>query len=516
MVLIGITFLALFYRAMGRDLNHDEHQFLAPGVLLSREGLLPYRDYPLFHVPNLVFAYAAMDWITGDVIFGAKLLSAVASTGVVMLLFWTALSRMSNSLTPLQRFWLATGASILLLFDPLFLYTSGKTWNHEVPAFLLALAVVFHVESFRAHPLLFSTLSGCAAGLAAGTRLTYAPPCAAFVIHLLIAGGKTWRERVKLLVAWGGGCFVGLLPCIYFLVTCTDAFLFDNLKFPRLRLLDTDNERIQKTMTLWRKVRFLVKEVISRSWPLAVLYVGLGIIPMFQAVRSRRFSSGAIFTLLLGLCVIAGCFTPARYQYQHFYAMSVVGALGIVYRCKEGQLSKNARRILLIAIGVFAVISIVGFLDKKENRPNGWRAYLEARAMRDPGIWFTTRYRQQYGVLQRHIPPGGRVLTLAPTAVLAADRRICPEFATGPFAWRSAEFVEPGKRAKLGFVGPADLAEHVKTERPIGILTGVEDDELEKPLIEFAERGGYRKIELPRNKTLWLLGEQTPPLKRPN
>jgi hypothetical protein len=41
-------------------LNHDEHQFVAPSVLLLREGLLPYRDYPFFHTPNLVFVFAPL------------------------------------------------------------------------------------------------------------------------------------------------------------------------------------------------------------------------------------------------------------------------------------------------------------------------------------------------------------------------------------------------------------------------------------------------------------------------
>jgi hypothetical protein len=41
-----------------RGLNHDEHQFVASGVLLARQGLLPYRDFPYFHVPLLSVIYA--------------------------------------------------------------------------------------------------------------------------------------------------------------------------------------------------------------------------------------------------------------------------------------------------------------------------------------------------------------------------------------------------------------------------------------------------------------------------
>jgi hypothetical protein len=79
-VLLLLVFVAfLFARAMERDLNHDEHQFLAPGALLAREGLLPFRDYALFHLPNLVYLYAAVDFLPWGPIFSAKICSVVAT-----------------------------------------------------------------------------------------------------------------------------------------------------------------------------------------------------------------------------------------------------------------------------------------------------------------------------------------------------------------------------------------------------------------------------------------------------
>src|SRR3954464_4583635 len=82
--------LLLFLSAMDRDLNHDEHQFIAPGVLISREGLLPYRDFPMFHLPNLAFAYAGLDRLTHQPILSAKALSALSSTGIAALILLVA------------------------------------------------------------------------------------------------------------------------------------------------------------------------------------------------------------------------------------------------------------------------------------------------------------------------------------------------------------------------------------------------------------------------------------------
>src|SRR3954465_2194995 len=76
----------LFLAAMGRDLNHDEHQFIAPGVLISRGGLLPYRDFPIFHLPNLAFISAGLDRLTHQPVCSAKTLNALASTTTITLI----------------------------------------------------------------------------------------------------------------------------------------------------------------------------------------------------------------------------------------------------------------------------------------------------------------------------------------------------------------------------------------------------------------------------------------------
>src|SRR4051794_38470410 len=127
----------LFFSAMDRDLNHDEHQFVAPGVLISREGLLPYRDFPMFHLPNLAFIYAGLDRLTHQPVLSAKLLGVLASTGTVGIIFFAATRRRHPAPLPPRHLLFAAAAVALLLCDQLFTYTAGKTWNHELPAFLV-------------------------------------------------------------------------------------------------------------------------------------------------------------------------------------------------------------------------------------------------------------------------------------------------------------------------------------------------------------------------------------------
>src|SRR3954470_24851422 len=85
-LLTSLVGALLFLYAMDRDLNHDEHQFIAPGVLISREGLLPYRDFPMFHLPNLAFIYAGLDRLFHQPVWTAKVLNVLASTTSIALL----------------------------------------------------------------------------------------------------------------------------------------------------------------------------------------------------------------------------------------------------------------------------------------------------------------------------------------------------------------------------------------------------------------------------------------------
>lgn len=500
--LLGAAYLLLGH-AMSRGLNHDEHQFLGPATLISRQHLRPYRDFPLFHLPNLTYLYAAVDPFPGDLMLKGKLLNSAASIGLLGLFFLIAWR--AKELPPQHRFLIFAGASGLLLCDPLFLYSSGKTWNHELPALLLTLAVYFHLESFRRRPLLNPTLSGACLGLATGTRLTYVTLAAAFVLHLVFSPGD-WKGRVKRAAWWLAGFAMALAPCWYFLATSPDNFIFDNLRFPRLRLLDAENARIHKTVDWTRKLRFLFKEVLIRSWPLLAGYLLTLGLPRRTAPDQRGAHLPTFFLLALFFC-LAGCFAPSRYQYQHYYALAVLLALAYLYQ----GLALPARLQTTLATGsaVLLAVSLTGVNVRQngDGKVAGWKGYLGSSVLLHPEQWQSSRLVRQHARLQSLLAPHSKILTLGPTAVVQVGLDVYPEFGTGVFAWRSASLLSAEKRAKLHFAAPEDLDGLFAKAPPAAILTGVEDDEEEKGIIAFAESHGYRANSLGHGETLWLPSE---------
>ena len=500
-LLLAIVCAGIFFRALDRDLNHDEHQFLAPAALLSREGLLPYRDYPLFHLPNLVLLYAALDRLTGELLLSAKLVS-VASTAVVAILLGLTALRRGSAESPRGRWWLAGAVLALFLCDPLTVETTGKTWNHELPAMLTVAALLLHGRAGQRDSLPCMAGSGVLLGLAIGTRLTFAPigiPLALFPLLFALPRRRRWAHCATF-------CAAGVIasaPSLYFLCADREAFIFGNLEFPRLRLLDPENTRIRKTMTWWRKLRYFGKEIVLPSWPLFTAYALLGVRPAIAWCRTRRSEAmaGALLLSVLPFALL-GCFAPSRYQYQHYYLFAPLLALGTLFGATEDRGADAGRkrsRTLLLASALGSILWLLG----RSVRADGLGAFEWLGRIGRPAETFPAKAKA-VGRSIRDLVPAGKVLTLAPTWVLEGGLKIYPEFATGPFAWRSASFAPPESRPRLKLIAPADLEALLASDPPAAILTGVEDAALEKPLVAFAEAHGFRAVPLAKRRVLWL------------
>lgn len=505
-VLVGGGLL-LFARGMDRDLNHDEHQFLAPGALLQRQGAVPYRDYPMFHVPNLTYIYGSLLQFTDYYVLAAKMLSVVAS--IVVLGVIATRSVRSNPFGSSR--WaapIAIAIAALLLTDPLFLWTSGKTWNHEIPTMFLMVAFLCQIATVQRNSVALSICSGFFVSLAIGTRLTVLPAIIPFAASFFFVPNASVSRRFALFGAFALAGVVGAAPSILSFLTSRDAFLFSNLECPRLRLVDVDDSRAAETATWWRKVRYFVKEIVLpgrkddafRGSILLFLAFGALSIPMawrwfrdrptVGAFDIRRFP--AAFAAALVPFVALGCALPTRYQYQHWFI--VVPFLALAVAEAVPFVTAGAKSWRAWALSILAVTSIA---------MNG-RVYAEPlRHVFNPDEWFGIRLHQYAVSVKSHIPHG-KVLTLAPTYPIEAGLPTYPEFAIGPFAWRLAHLVDPELRKRFHLVAPADLEEFLSKDPPAAILTGVEEDELEVPLIEYAKAHAYQQVKLKKKRDLWV------------
>jgi hypothetical protein len=79
LLLFALLFVLLLGLSMGRELNHDEHQFIASATQIVREQMLPYVDFAYFHVPLLSFVYALLFRYVDKLLLNARLFSIFSS-----------------------------------------------------------------------------------------------------------------------------------------------------------------------------------------------------------------------------------------------------------------------------------------------------------------------------------------------------------------------------------------------------------------------------------------------------
>src|SRR3989337_3201680 len=202
-ILFGGSFLLIWGRAMQRGYNRDENQFVASGELLAEQTLLPYRDYPYFQMPSLIVLFALVDKVTDYSLLGARAVSVVFSMASIVLIFWISYNFFRGQRLSI-RMTAPAGGLILLLANPLFAYTSGLAWNHDLPILLVLLAFSVHVHgSERENSAIWTLISGGLIGLAIGTRLTFLLVAIPFFVTLFnFPGIITPKARLKTLLAF--------------------------------------------------------------------------------------------------------------------------------------------------------------------------------------------------------------------------------------------------------------------------------------------------------------------------
>jgi len=501
-LLLAAVFLVLFTRALTRSLNHDEHQFLAPAVLLGKEGLLPYRDYPLFHLPNLTLIYGAVVAAGGHLVFWAKASTAICSWATALILVWQGVTCL-----PGRRWMILSAAVIVALFtlNPLFAFTAGRTWNHELPTFMAVLALVLVLSARERGSATLLAMGGFVCALAVGGRLTILPLLGMLGVLPLAFFSVPWRGRAALVTAYVAGALLGLAPSLIFFALAPEQFLFGNFEFPRLALLDPENTRIQKTLQPWRKVRFFFKEIVLPNWPLFLSFAACALPVIWRGIRSRTALCWNTTASVLAVGVLlVGCFAPSRYQQQHYFVLLPFLTLAAIHGFLAEERTERRFRLLpwlLCAMAGFAAIQMAfTFISDSERG-----VYASIKQMMTPADWFPNRARLVASEIANVVPAGGRVLTLAPVLPLEAKLRIYPPFATGVFAWRNAQFVPPERRSRLKLIAPEDLPTLLERNPPAAILTGVEDAKHEEAFVTYAKSHDFREVPLGKGRRkLWL------------
>lgn len=500
-----MIFGLLLILGMSKHLDHDEHQFVASGTLLARRGLLPYRDYPYFHMPNLVFVDALLFRCCGHLLLAARALSIACSFGTTAVTFLIA-RRLFVPFGSRTRWLAEVLAAAVLITQPLFAKTSGRAWNHDLPVLLTLLAFLAALRACaRPRPAIWQVCAGALLGLAIGTRLTFAPASLALAAMIWMRPGTVAGKTagVGRLIA---GATIAMAPSLWLLTIAPRQFEFGNFMYPGLNTVFHQESGYIKAMTATGKLLYLFTDVLSRPASLLFFVALAGSFAALLRARSRGagFASNphhvAIISLVLMIgCLLAGAFAATPLFPVYFYAPMPFALLLILYVAADPRadrsLARRAHRKLAL-LGIAAVAL-------------GMVSYDQVTHPRDLLRWVPIDVHQTGRELGRNCSPG-RVLTLSPIFALEGGADIYEELATGPFAMRAGARVSESNEALYKLMDEEDLPEIFDRRPPSAVLTGFERGSDDAISSVARARGFIDRAFRYYGKTLLL---QTPPSK---
>lgn len=470
--------------------------YVAYGKLLADGVGLPYRDYPHLQMPNLGLAYALIFRLSDHLLLSARLFSCLCAALSLSLIFYMVYDLFDKS-----SFWIksgiAAGCVILILVNPLFWYTTGRAWNHDLAAFLAIAALFCHIKGFadpgRVKKWLF--YSGLTLGLAVGTRLSYALLLLPFLISLSYFPLLTGESRAHLLYQSILGTLTGLLtPLIFFLVS-PQRFVYYNYQYHKL------NETYYRTMgylqgmNIGGKLQYFIAVVLyDRINILLVsgfaLLWGLWKISKTKINPDIAFPFNFILSVLSALLLAA--FLPSPSWPQYFYPLVFFLVLGLAYLLFFLSFPAERLKWILSFFGLIVLFSAF----------QGLALYRPVSNLLDPEKWVgITTYRM--GQKIKGMIKTGRILTLSPLFPLEGGLGIYKEFAASPFIWRSGALTDSERRKDLDLITEHELEAYLQLSPPQAILTGLEED-LEEILIQYARKQNYKATYLSKGLTLWV------------
>jgi len=467
-------------------LSHDEHMYVAAGVLLGEHAL--YADFAYLQAPYLPFLYA----LVFDLADRSYLLLCGRAVALVMaLVAFCIVYRTCRELSGSRRL----GALCVVLFagHHLTLFVLPYARNHVVALALSLSAFYVFVRAVRSpgHGAAWSALAGVLSGLAVGTRLMAAPLALALLVACL-ATPRLRRMKDRLahgLLPFSLGLALSLAPAVWvFATTDGEAAWFNNVGYHGVNLLWRSGADAARAMTLAGKLGFAAEYVVKGSG--ASLLIAFGLVFWHHRYATSRalvarMASRADAITVATLCLAAGvlaAFLPTPMQ-RDYLAMVVPFAV-ILLAGLMGRWAVPYDRLLMQAVtGLAALTVLVGLATNLRH----------LRYLPYPGGWAPVTVRHVGQRLAQLTSPTGapaKVATLAPIYALEGGLEIYSELATGPFLYRVGDLIESERRGRYVGTSPESVGRLLAGDPPDAILLGFEGT-LADPLAAFAQEHGY-------------------------
>ncbi len=477
---IAVVVVGLFGRIMTFPTTHDEPMHLVAARLIFRQPLYGTLGYN--HLAGMPLLLGGVFALTGTnhLLLVGRLLVFLCWIPTAAILW--AIARRHEGGPRLGV------AAILVLSAGVLLSPAGMlATNNFLPVPFALLGVHLFIVALDGPRIRSGVLigAGVALGCAVVMKISYMfllPPVA--LAALVVPRGLAWGPRIaRVLLPLMVGGIIGGLPALVPLVSDPHMLFAHTVRYFTVgHYLYWQHSTAPKAMSL--VARMLVAEDVwfGESGLLAGILVGTA---MWALARQdwRRLGWWPI-PLVAGIVVLAALLsfvpTPAFPQYYEPPIPFLIMLFLLVHR----QIESQARNWFQPPIGAATVLALVILLSRivpdlpGAARPSRWAgtvAHAEGVALRD-------------ALAERHHT--GKVATLSPIIAMEGGLPIYPEFGTGPFVYRVADYLPAADRPYFTTTSPRDLNRFLDADPPAAIVTGREP-EFDPAFEAYARSHGY-------------------------
>ena len=362
-VIFVILALGMFSRTMNHGVFNDEHMYVTAGVLAQDRAV--YRDFAYLQMPYLPFVCGAIYELTGTSHY--LLLVRMCSFGLMVL----ACFLLFNICYHLSRDALLSTIFLLLFtLNHAIIHVLPLAWNQVMPLSLSILAFYFFIRGASGPNVssLYVFLAGLSAGIAVGTKLTYAVIALALpAVCLFCPRSLSAKKRlIRLFLPAIGGLALSLLPALVIMVRAgLDTFLFNNLGYHIANTAWREAQEYASGMSLQAKIRF-VWEMLGWPGNVSLLVVFLFVLTnMATGLRKRRMElelllrTETLLAAILALLTAVVALQP-RPLFTHYFAAPVPFIIILICSLYAAIPEAGRRAVRALIVCAAIVTSIFG------------------------------------------------------------------------------------------------------------------------------------------------------------
>lgn len=478
-------------------LANDEHMYLAAARMLDDHEI--YRDFAFMQTPYMAYVYRWTMNLFPDagMLLAARMLKLFL-VSLSMILFYVLCLRFSGSS------WMAVAFLLSLFASSVFRSDLHFARNYQLPLLLWmsALWLVDRELERGAYRLRSFFIAGVCLGLAVGFKLTFVVPGLAVGTALLVLV-RPFRTAIRSLGGFACGTIAALLPAFWIFSRAGWARLWFNLvEYHRLNVQWRISGEYDQGMNLSGKIG-LFAEQLADITNLTVFALVLALVVLLVMSREKRVFGDKRLILLSFLGAAAVLLflvpTPAWIWYLNPLWLVLYLVSAALYR----RLRTPGRKRFVHFFTVLMIVSSFMVAFSREAQ------LIDGLVNGEPGTAARLRSESRsLGNLMQKSGVRGTVATLLPLYALEADLPIFTELAAADFGYRVGYLVPAAQRRKFRIVSVDEIYDLLEMNPPAAIVCGV-SQELEKPLIRFAEDQGYRSVRcLIRDARVYIRAEE--------